>query len=204
MADHSGETLLRLAPQVTSSDGIRYEARACGSPAADGSWQGWIEFTPLDGGEPVRTPRETTQPNRTDTVYWATGLTPVFLEGALGRALKRRRGATVDAVGGDRVHPAPPVVQPSIFNGPADRSVIGIRDSLIDPFSVYEHGEAHLRKQLSAFAAWHLVNIVREFDLSHADTDTLNHMPPTELVELIVNSVRARAESPHASTHPLR
>jgi hypothetical protein len=50
-------------------------------------WQGWIEFEPVDGGAPIRSPRETTQPNRTDTQYWATGLTVVYLEGALCRAL---------------------------------------------------------------------------------------------------------------------
>ena len=38
-------------------------------------------------GAAVRSGRETTQPNRQDTAYWATGLTPVYLEGALGRAL---------------------------------------------------------------------------------------------------------------------
>src|SRR2546425_4109185 len=37
----------------------------------------------------VRTAPETTQPNRTCTVYWSTGLTPVYLEGALERALSR-------------------------------------------------------------------------------------------------------------------
>ena len=36
---------------------------------------------------PVQSPRETTQPNLTDLNYWATGLTPVYLEGALARAL---------------------------------------------------------------------------------------------------------------------
>ena len=35
----------------------------------------------------IRSGRETTQPNRQDTAYWATGLTPVYLEGALERAL---------------------------------------------------------------------------------------------------------------------
>jgi hypothetical protein len=35
----------------------------------------------------MRTPRETEQPNREDLAYWATGLTQVYLEGALTRAL---------------------------------------------------------------------------------------------------------------------
>ena len=36
----------------------------------------------------VRSGRETTQPNLTDLEYWAQGLTPVYLEGALRRALE--------------------------------------------------------------------------------------------------------------------
>ena len=52
----------------------------------DGLWHGWIEFIPLGDGEPIRSPRETTQPNRTDAVYWASGLSRVYLEGALRRA----------------------------------------------------------------------------------------------------------------------
>lgn len=56
----------------------------------DGLWEGWVEFEPVHGGPSVSTGRETTQPNRKDTVYWATGLTPVYLEGALIRALDGR------------------------------------------------------------------------------------------------------------------
>jgi hypothetical protein len=82
-----GETLLQYQAIVVGPDGTRYEARACGGPMPGGIWQGWIEFVPVGGGEPVCSARETTQPNRTDTEYWATGLTPVYLEGALLRAL---------------------------------------------------------------------------------------------------------------------
>jgi hypothetical protein len=35
----------------------------------------------------IQTTRETTQPNRQDLDYWATGLTVGFLDGALDRAL---------------------------------------------------------------------------------------------------------------------
>src|SRR5512138_646373 len=82
-----GETLLQFQNTVTAPDGSEYEARACGSPMPGGMWQGWIEFVPVGGGQPIRSPRETTQPNRADTDYWATGLTAVYLEGALHRAL---------------------------------------------------------------------------------------------------------------------
>ena len=66
------ETLLQFQEHVSGPDGTAYEARACGAPMAGGTWQGWIEFIPVNGGAPLRSPRETTQPNRADTVYWAT------------------------------------------------------------------------------------------------------------------------------------
>jgi hypothetical protein len=181
----AGETLLQFSSLATAPDGTRYEARACGSPMPDGGGQGWIEFVPIDGGDAVRTGRETTQPNRTDTEYWASGLTPVYLDGALARALKEPR-----RVGLDRPPP-----QPSIFGAPAPAtSPVGTRgDSIIDPFLVYAHGEAHLRKQLGALAAWHLVNIARDYGLTAADVDTVNRMSASDLVELIVSAVRSRA-----------
>ena len=74
-------TLLQYQKPVLAPNGSAYEARACGGPMSGGTWEGWIEFVPIDGGRPVRSPRETTQPNRTDTEYWATGLTQVYLEG---------------------------------------------------------------------------------------------------------------------------
>lgn len=74
-------------PLMVDRTGI-YRAQACGAAMDDGLWEGWIEFIPLSGGAPMRTGRETTQPNRTDTLYWATGLSPAYLEGALERALR--------------------------------------------------------------------------------------------------------------------
>jgi hypothetical protein len=84
------EVLLEYRPLLVASDGRVYRARACGGEARDGTgrWHGWITFSPLEDGPPIRSARETTQPDRTSTLYWSTGLTPVYLEGALGRALR--------------------------------------------------------------------------------------------------------------------
>jgi hypothetical protein len=82
------EVLAKFPNVVKEANGRGYTAQACGGPSADGLWEGWIEFAPLDGGPPIRSHRETTQPNRTDTLYWANGLGIVFLEGALHRALQ--------------------------------------------------------------------------------------------------------------------
>jgi hypothetical protein len=81
------EILVRYQLPVRDANGLQYEARAYGAAIDHVLWEGWIEFVPIGGGPPLRSPRETTQPNRVDTVYWATGLTRVYLEGALIRAV---------------------------------------------------------------------------------------------------------------------
>jgi len=64
-----------------------YVARIYAAGRPDGTWEGWIEFHPTDKSKPVlRTGQETSQPNRVDMEYWAYGLEPLYLEGALARA----------------------------------------------------------------------------------------------------------------------
>jgi hypothetical protein len=179
------EVFVEFSEHVSTKDSDKYIARACGGETDRGMWQGWIEFVPLAGGEVVRTGRETTQPNRTDTEYWATGLTPVFLEGALHRALH------------PLVRPEPPFVPPPIHDAPAPDFVVTrpAAPSILNPFSVYRKGEALLRNQLGAFSAWHLVNIIRAHDLSPLDPAVLTQMPTPALVETIVTAVRERSET---------
>jgi len=72
--------------RVIAGDGIAYTVRICAVPVGN-EWNGWLEFHPLGGHAPVlRTERETTQATRADVEYWAAGLEPVYLEGALTRA----------------------------------------------------------------------------------------------------------------------
>lgn len=182
------ETLLVFQSPVLAPDGTAYEARACGSEMDAGGWQGWLEFVPIDGGSPIRSGRETTQPNRTDTEYWATGLATVFLEGALVRALSR---APLVAV-------APP--QPTVFSGPAPsvikRAAEASPASVLNPFSVIEKGEGLLRSQLGALSAWHLVNIALEYELTDEPVERLNRMSADSLVEIIVEGTRAELARP--------
>ena len=176
------EVLVEFSDSVADSDGITYTARACGAENGGGRWQGWIEFIPHDNGEPIRSGRETTQPNRTDTVYWATGLTAVYLQGALERALK------------PLVRPIARAIAPPAHSQPAPDSVLApAPESILNPFSVYRKGESLLRRQLGAFSVWHLVNIVRAHELSTLGTDELNQMSSPELIDLIVSAVRARS-----------
>lgn len=82
------EVLVQFTTPVKGEDGELYQSRACGAIADDGLWNGWLEFTSQRTGEVVRSGRETTQPNRDDLLYWAEGLSEVYLEGALERALR--------------------------------------------------------------------------------------------------------------------
>jgi hypothetical protein len=174
------EMLVEFPDAVTSDTGRNYTARVIGSPMPDGKWQGWIEFVPLGDGIPIRSARETTQPNRQDTMYWASGLTPVYLQGALRRAER------------PTVRPVAPDTEPPYFDGPASPFILAGNgtEAVIDPFSVYQKGEALLRGQLAALADWHLVNIIRKYALSSDDPSELNAMTSPELVETIVSAVR--------------
>jgi hypothetical protein len=68
-------------------DGTIYTVQTWGEERPDGTWGGWLEFHPSDPGLPVRTTgQETSQPNRDALCYWATGLEPLYFEGAFDRA----------------------------------------------------------------------------------------------------------------------
>lgn len=76
----------------------QYAVRAQGEERDDGTWVGWLEFSPDEpGGAVLRTEQETSQPNRQALEYWVGGLEPVYLEGTFERA--RLRQPAPDAAG---------------------------------------------------------------------------------------------------------
>jgi hypothetical protein len=175
------EVFEEFSDVLVDENGVRYRAHVCGAEMPDGKWQGWLEFVPLDGAAAIRSGRETTQPNRKDMLYWATGLTPVYLEGALERALKPVVVRTVT-----RDEPA--------FDGPApivhtEGKPNPEHEAVLNPFSVYEKGEALLRSQLKALSPWHLVNIIERYGLSDESRVLLNRVTSAALIETIVSAV---------------
>jgi len=86
--------ILEHSARVRGADGITYRARTYGTARADGTWIAWLEFTPVGAIHPtLRTEQETSQPNRAAVEYWASGLEPVYLEGALARARSESQAA---------------------------------------------------------------------------------------------------------------
>ena len=163
-------------------EGVPYLARACGAEAGDGHWHGWIEFTSVDDGEVVRSSRETTQPNREDTLYWATGLSL-----RLSRGLAAAHAQPAGGLAPRRTCPVRPR-----FDDPAPDAVEPPRpaESILDPFSVYRKGEALLRRQLAALSEWHLINIIQAHGLSSQSQSELQSRSGDELAALIVEGVR--------------
>ena len=60
-----------------------------GRGVAEGVVEGWIEFVPSSCGPVLSTSRETSQSNLEALTCWATGLEPVYLEGALARSIAK-------------------------------------------------------------------------------------------------------------------
>ena len=81
------ELLVTYTTPTKSPSGDLYYARAFGQVADDGLWEGWLEFQLAGDDSVLITRRETEQPNRADLMYWAQGLTRVYLMGSLERAL---------------------------------------------------------------------------------------------------------------------
>jgi hypothetical protein len=179
-------------PPLKLTNGRIYTAQACGRQRDDGRWEGWLEFVPDDGSVVLRSQRETTQRDLADLEYWAGGLTPVYLQGALDRTLT----------------PPPALVEPpqipAVYDEPAPRnsvvapitlsesnSVLAETEAVLDPFSVYARGEGVLVRQLATLSSEQLRAIVAVYNLAYSVTD-LDALTDTELIAWIVGAVRER------------
>ena len=175
----AAQVLVKFTEPVSGRDGKAYQAQACAGVGDDGLWEGWIEFEADD--EVIRTGRETEQPNYADMQYWASGLTMVYLEGALERA---------------RAEPVTPLRQSvpatPAFEKPARRDAQPIREirqrPVLNPFLVYAEGPDILRQQLGALSRDQLEAIVAGFNLpTELDLETASER---DIAEEIVRIIR--------------
>ncbi len=203
------EAVLAFDDRLSAPGGASLVARVCGRKLADGSWEGWIEFhDPAGGsGEPAadgavpahRTARETLQPSRRDLVYWATGLTHTFLEGALARALdsgqRERLGAGPGPRKPERANPGRPSARREREVRPgriAGRNAPLPAHAVLDPFEVWAQGEELLRQELAALSPMHLRAIIRAFALSARSSGEVDRLDADALRREILGGVLAR------------
>jgi hypothetical protein len=177
------EVLRSFDDPITDQLGT-YHARVVGRHAEDNMWEGWLEFEPLDGkGELVVGPVESRQPEREHLAYWAGGLSPVFVEGALRRAqhplVVRTR-----------------VIEEPVSDHPAPRMVTGPPrearpDAVLDPFEIGRRNLDILAQELRALNRPRLQNIIAAFDLNPSSQD-ISWMSDAQLARFIVVAVEAQ------------
>jgi hypothetical protein len=167
-----------------------FRAQAVGRRADDGMWDGWIEFIPLDGSSDVLTTQiESRQPEREHLAYWASGLTPVFLEGALHRA---RRPVSVRV----RTVELPATHAPTPRDTTITRTMPPGPEPVLDPFDIGARNLDQLRQELHALNRPRLLNIITAFDLNPTGED-LHWMTDHQLSHFIVVAVEAQLAKRH-------
>lgn len=77
-------TPIRQLSTTYAANARTYRIAVEGHEREDGTWAGRLVFR--DGVDVRVTDQETSQPDRDALDYWATGLEPVYLEGAFERA----------------------------------------------------------------------------------------------------------------------
>jgi len=182
------EILVKFDEPISTPDGRKYFAQAAGKETDAKLWEGWLEFLPVDeSSDAVCSERETTQPNRKNVEYWAQGLTKVYLEGALNRALPSgfARQSTEQAREASRFSAPRQVSRAPLSNATGRRPIL-------DPYAVYAQGEQILRSELGALSRDQVEVIATAYGFTPpsaaAGTGTVTG---NDLVETVVEGVRS-------------
>lgn len=184
------EFVVKYDELIASAEGRRYLARAAAREREDGLWEGWLEFAPVDQRDNIlASERETTQPNRMNVDYWAQGLTRVYLEGALQRAINLSdNGDGAKTSDPDRERSAGPSVR---YRPATERAAAIPSRPVLDPYSVYAQGENVLRRELSALSRSHVESIVTAYGFRlDGAADDLRDVPKQSLIKAVVDGVR--------------
>ena len=181
--------LVRFDEPIAAPSGKTYFAQAVGKEVDGGLWDGWLEFQGAeDGVDALASGRETTQPNRKNLEYWSQGLTKVYLEGALDRAISLAEPP--------RERPQMEV-EPSRFAEPASggstpfssRSPV-TPHAILDPFQVYSQGEEVLRRELHALTRHHVECIASANAIRISSPGGVNTASRADIIEAIVDEAR--------------
>ena len=101
------QLLQQFEAPIRDANGNLYVVHLYGRDRPSDTWQGWLVFERRRDHARFATPVETTQPNAQAIVYWATGLTATYFDGALQRALSPDRAARAS----DGTRPAPALIR---------------------------------------------------------------------------------------------
>lgn len=85
------QLLQEFETPVADGAGTIYRVFLYGRSRPADTWQGWLVFERTTDRKRFSTDVETTQPNAEAVLYWATGLTGAYFDGALRRAIAGQR-----------------------------------------------------------------------------------------------------------------
>ena len=195
MPEARATVLVEFDEAIEIVPGRPHRARVLGAETPLGQWEGYLEFSPVPvPGDGVAsssrfvTGRETTQPNRTDLQYWAGGLTSVYLQGALQRAIDRSQPVATQPPARETVVPLP--TAPSS----APPSALPLQGTpVLDPFAVFAQSEGILRQELRALSVDHLRTIIDAYGLDDGNGPARARASRAQLAERIVAGVKRRA-----------
>lgn len=193
------EVLVQFDEPHPADDGRLFVAQVNGRHLCNGLWEAWIEFHPRDGGEPVRTGRETEQLTRGDLRFWAAGITRAYLAAALRRAVP------------STPLPAQRFVPMLSLDDSWEDDAAVLATSLghtatppLNPVEMYRRaGEHRLRNELRALSARELRHIMVAYDIPELEMQDTVRTYEDALAERIVAAVqqvvRTGATSPSRS-----
>jgi len=92
------DQLLQQFEKPIEHDGESYAVFVFGRDRPGDTWQGWLVFERRRDGKRFTTPVETTQPDGRAVIYWATGLSGAYFDGALHRAMQPAPERVADVV----------------------------------------------------------------------------------------------------------
>ena len=145
------ERLLQEFDQlVTSADGVTYRAYVYGRSRPSDTWQGWLVFERVSDARRFPTDVETTQSSAEGILYWATGLTNAYFDGALKRATQRS------------ADPEPIVSPPALVEGGVDSELRAERLRSIESAVLRTFGDRRTTRLLTQ-------SVLDALEYSHAD-----------------------------------
>ena len=168
--------IIEHLPYVVAAADREYYVSVAGDRRADGEWEGWLEYVPLDESDVLITPTETTQPNRATLQHWAEVLSETYVQGAFARAVTATAAATNTRTVATRIDEA---------------AVTAAMVDLPDPFQLFTQGREVMRKRLSAWPRTTLLNIIAASNLNPAQK-SLAWLSDRQLVTFIVTAVEAQ------------
>lgn len=125
------ELLQQFESPVLGRDAETYIAYLYGRQRPDRMWEAWIVFERARDAQRFATPVETTQSDAEAVLYWATGLSNSYFEGALDRA---QRGArTMNKV----VATPPPLVQGGVDRSERNALLTELESTILGIFARY-------------------------------------------------------------------